>query len=341
MPYPTFALALSLLADPSWDALAPRGALRFWRLLEITQPPGQPLTSSALRVDERIVSYLKGLNYLDDRLEPLLSVVAAPGPGDLSPSQLDLVDAISTRCERAQVGAGPPVVQLCGPDATTKEAVAAGAAARLGRTLYTLPAETLAGQGGELEDVARLWHRESLLGAVALYLDAQDAELSSPGAGRARGCPLPGPQRRRDVSRHSRDVGRRAARAHGLPRRASERAAEQRTAWRRALGGSAGDRVESELAGQFRLNLPAIRRVAAEALAASPARGRELERRLWDECLLATRPRMDALAQRIEPKATWDDIVLPAAELELLREIAEPGRATAARSTSGGASPSA
>ena len=29
------------------------------------------------------------------------------------------------------------------------------------------------------------------------------------------------------------------------------------------------------------------------------------------------------LAQRIEPKATWDDIVLPAAEKTLLRQIAD------------------
>ncbi len=60
-PWPTFALAFELFDDPSWEALSPRGPLRDWRLVEITQLVGQPLTGSALRADERIVSYIKGL----------------------------------------------------------------------------------------------------------------------------------------------------------------------------------------------------------------------------------------------------------------------------------------
>jgi hypothetical protein len=67
-PYPTFALALSLFEDPVWEALSPERPLRYWRLIEISQPGVQPLTASALRADERIVNYVKGLNHLDDRL---------------------------------------------------------------------------------------------------------------------------------------------------------------------------------------------------------------------------------------------------------------------------------
>ena len=71
-PYPTFALAFALFDDPDWNALAPNAPLRYWRLLEISQPNAQALTASALCVDERILNYLKGLNYLDDRLVPLI-----------------------------------------------------------------------------------------------------------------------------------------------------------------------------------------------------------------------------------------------------------------------------
>ena len=35
-----------------------------------------------------------------------------------------------------------------------------------------------------------------------------------------------------------------------------------------------------------------------------------------------TRPRLDALAQRLDPKATWDDLVLPTEQTTLLRQIA-------------------
>src|SRR5204863_497363 len=42
----------------------------------------------------------------------------------------------------------------------------------------------------------------------------------------------------------------------------------------------------------------------------------------WRACRTQSRPRLDDLAQRIEPVAGWDDIVLPRAQLEILREVA-------------------
>ena len=39
--------------------------------------------------------------------------------------------------------------------------------------------------------------------------------------------------------------------------------------------------------------------------------------------LLHHSPALDALAQRIDPKATWDDLVLPAEQTKLLHQIAD------------------
>src|SRR5439155_13907902 len=89
-PYPTFALALALFDEPAWDVLSPERPLRYWRLLEIHQAGPQPLTTSPLRAEERIVNYLKGLNYLDDRLATLLTPLAGGPLGTsvaLPPSQ--------------------------------------------------------------------------------------------------------------------------------------------------------------------------------------------------------------------------------------------------------------
>jgi ATPase family associated with various cellular activities (AAA) len=322
MAYPTFALALSLFDEPTWDALAPRGNLRYWRLVEITQPAGQPLTSSPLRADERIVSYVKGLNYLDDRLEPLLTAAGPPGTDDLPPSQQAVVDAVAARWGRLAADELPPVVQLVGPDVPTKRLVAARAAAGLGRSLYALPAEALPSAHADLEDLARLWHRESILTAVALYLDAQEVDLAGGEDSKSEAVA-------RFLARSDgvAFLGTREVWA-GVPREQAvfdvdrPTAAEQRDAWEAALPVDGADAVASELAGQFSLNLPSIQRVARDALA-DPAGGTEgLRRRLWDDCLLTTRPRMDARAQRVEPKATWDDIVLPEPELALLRRIA-------------------
>ncbi len=96
-----------------WEALSPERPLRYWRLIEINQPGAQPLTSSALRADERVVSYLKGLNYLDDRLTPLLAPLTDTAD-DLPPSQQQQADTIVQHVRTASHGL--PVVHLLGAD---------------------------------------------------------------------------------------------------------------------------------------------------------------------------------------------------------------------------------
>jgi SpoVK/Ycf46/Vps4 family AAA+-type ATPase len=69
---------------------------------------------------------------------------------------------------------------------------------------------------------------------------------------------------------------------------------------------------------QFSLDGTAIGDAARSALV---GRGDDLESRLWTACRTQARPRLDGLARRLEPIATWDDLVLPAAQTESLREI--------------------
>ncbi|MBI3228893.1 MAG: ATP-binding protein, partial [Burkholderiales bacterium] len=47
-----------------------------------------------------------------------------------------------------------------------------------------------------------------------------------------------------------------------------------------------------------------------------------LQNHLWDACRDLTRPRLDSLAQRLDAKATWDDLVLPEEQMRLMRQIA-------------------
>jgi SpoVK/Ycf46/Vps4 family AAA+-type ATPase len=71
------------------------------------------------------------------------------------------------------------------------------------------------------------------------------------------------------------------------------------------------------------LNLVTIHQIGEAALAAPVGEGQSLDDRLWGACLAHTRPRMDQLAQRIDPKATWGDIVLPEEQSTLLHQIAD------------------
>jgi hypothetical protein len=302
MNYPTFGLALNLFDDPAWDVLSPQRGLRHWRLVEINQPAGQALVTSALRADERVANHIKGLNYLDDRLEPLLTPLDVDLTTPLPSSQRGVVEEVVRQWEN-----GLPVIQLAGTVAASKRLVAAHAAAVLGLVTYRLPATLLPRQPADLDNLSRLWERESRLLPLALYLDADDDGPDHEMArflGRCGGPVFL-------AARESRsETGRRSV---VLDVDAPVRA-ERADAWRHVLG-PVSDGFVDTLSGQFALDLPVIHQVAEAAAGDQDA--------VWRGCLNTTRPRLAALAERLRPRVGWDDIVLPESELGLLRQIAE------------------
>jgi len=322
--YPTFALALSLFDDASWDALSPERPLRYWRLVQIHHAPDRTLTVSPLQADERIVNFLKGMNQLDHRLSPFL----LPLPTDeqqmsLPPSQQRLVEQALAYLKQADTASHPPIIQLVGPDPISKQLVARQIAARLGVQLYSLPAQLIPTPARELEDFARLWHRESLLLPLALYLDACELEPDAPTSDLA--------QRIQQFLYRSdgvffldtRDVWYNLGQANCALDVRKPAPAEQIAAWDAALPAGT-DHLSPQLAAQFNLNLPTIHGLAQEVLNQAPTDLEpSLSDRLWQACLAFTRPRLDTLAQRIVPKATWDDIVLPPDQIRFLRHIAD------------------
>jgi hypothetical protein len=320
-PFPTFALALDLFDEPAWDVLSPERPLRYFRLIEIHQPGAQPLSTSPLRADERIVSYLKGLNYPDDRLTsflvPMDLDLAATA---LAPSQAAAVEIVLRRLNQSSLSLPLSPVQLLGADSISKHLVAQETAARLGRRLYRLPVELLPTASADVEMLARLWQRESLLLPLALYLDAQELDGAAP------------PERFGPLNRFlTRSNGvffigtrelmpRLAGREPIVLDVAKPTSGEQQDAWSAVLGTSAGE-SPSLLAAQFNLNFPAIQQFVALAKAEAAGSANSLPKILWDTCCASERPRLDSLAQRLEPKATWNDFVLPAAEMNLLKQI--------------------
>ncbi len=319
-PFPTFALALALFEDAAWDALSPERPLRYWRLLEINQPGAQPLTTSALRIDERIVNYLKGLNYLDDRVSSFIAPLEIdPVSAEVALSQNAVVKQIFGHWRREMETGALPIVQLIGADPISKQLVAHRAAAELNRILCRLPVEALPSAIADIETFARLWQRESRLLPLILYLDAEDADTAT--------------------GERSGTVTRFLARTHGfcflavreaLPRPGRESIAldvnkpdrsERQSAWAEELGPVAPE-SPALLAAQYNLNLPNLRQLARLARQESESAPESLPEKVWDLCRRSERPRLAALAQRLEPKMTWNDLVLPEAETKLLREIA-------------------
>jgi hypothetical protein len=314
--YPTFSLALAALPGADWNALTPSAPLRRWRLLELEA--GASLTQSRLRLDERILHYLNGISYLDERLQGLLQPL--PLPAALPPSQQVLAGRIAALW--SQAGSPSPAIQLGGEGAEDKLAIAAAAAAELGLHLQSIRAADIPLAAAEREALARLWEREALLDQWALLVDCEAVERPEQlGAVQSwleslhslvlvsGGEPL---------SLRQRPLVRLDATPPSL--------AEQRQLWQQSLGklGVGWNGQLDSLVGQFRLSESGIRSACwqvrnREAKSRSPA---ALAAQLWDSCRLQARPRLEDLAQRLEPAATWDDLVLPEPECQLLREIA-------------------
>jgi hypothetical protein len=306
-PYPTFALGTALFDDPAWDAMAAERPLRYWRLIEINQPTGQPLTVSALNADERIVNYLKGLNEdVDDRLRSLVSPMSDGDAQSLPESQRAVVEQIKSAFHVSPL----PIVQFVGRDSLSKQLVAKEAVRFFGLTLFRLSNEWMPTSAGELETFIRLWQRETMLLPVGLYVEAQGDSHSA--ALQRVVEQVRGPLFLDTVERWS-DLSRVSV----VIETARPTPEEQEAEWLEILG-EQGEQAASELANQFNFNLPTIRQVAATAMIGGE---KGLRSRLWEGCLTHSRRKMDTLAQRIDVKAQWDDLILPTDDKNLLCQI--------------------
>jgi ATPase family protein associated with various cellular activities (AAA)/winged helix domain-containing protein len=303
--FPTFGLALAALPEAHWSALSPDAPLRRWRLVE-TQP-GESLVGGALQIDERVLHHLTGVPAVDERLRGLVAVVTANAA--LPPSREAAADRVVALWTSAPGGRRPPVVQLCGFDAAGRRAIAAAACAKAGVTAVALDAGELPLAAVEQQTLARLWEREAALtgAALVLELDATDDAARARAAvgfleavGGLRLASVDEPLRPRLEPILRVDVPQLDA-------------GEQLELWRGALNGKGEVEELEAVAQQFRLGSGALAAAAAGVRAGGTA---------WDASREQARPRLDDLAKRIEPAATWDDLVLPEPQRRTLAEIA-------------------
>lgn len=318
-PYPTFSLAMSFLPDAHWSALTPVGRLRYWRLIE--PGSGDTLTAGPHRIDERILHYLTGVQYVDERLKGFVKPVSSTG--DTVPSHSEITRQAIAVWDGAIQSGNIPVLQLYGEDSKSRQTIAATACSGLGINLHTMQAHVMPIEPRELDALIRLWEREAILTQSALLLDCTGID----NADHARGAAI---SRFIEsarcaiivIGKEQRPISDRPSvswEVHKpMPR-------EQYSLWREILGSNnANGQIES-LVSQFNLNVSTLRDVCDEAL-----RIRLVEEQngdedfntiLWNTCRAKARPRLEALAQKISSAAGWNDLVLPEMQKRLLSEI--------------------
>jgi len=335
--YPTLSLALGLLPQPDWQVLSAQSPLRRWQMIAIGQ--GRSLTSSPLRIDERILTWLMGIDQLDGQLR-----------GWVRPVSLDLGDSsalvqshqvlvrqmVNVWSHELAAKAENPLIQLCGRESSDRKALAAATCQQLGLKLHQLAAATLPHQFPDLHQLAQRWQREALLGNSALLVEWDNrsadietmsqrlgqfvADVSTPvilSASERLGLGAIGGSDRKLITLD-------------VPLPTSH---EQLQLWESAVA-FAPEQLNGQLrrlVGQFNLNRGMIQAAYLSTLGhlelssevSTPLYQPErVEDLLWQACRVQSRQRMDNLAQRIDSTATWEDLILPQAQTSVLGDIA-------------------
>ncbi len=363
MSYPTFSLAMSLLPAAHWSAIAPASPLRYWRLIEIGG--GKTLTLSPLRINERILHYLVGIDYLDEPLRGIIEPLSANDYLLHSHQEIavKIADILTARFDPSPTpplqgeglnGVHPsptplfkggwgdreggwgvrfsqfpipnsPLLQLVGEEVASKRSIAQTACDIAGMKIAVMSANVVPTNTADLNNIILLWQREAQLNKSVLLLDCDEWDRNDAAKENAivqtienLNTPLI------ITSRDRRRAGLRSLITFEISKPTKD---EQLAIWENALGDIAptlNGQVEI-LISQFNLSAPSIYAVCTEALgylAGESDHSNSPLPQLWNMCRAQARPHLDELAQRIEPAATWDDLVLPETQLQVLKEIA-------------------
>jgi ATP-dependent 26S proteasome regulatory subunit len=316
LSYPTFSLAMLALPQAHWSAIAPHSPLRRWRLIEVGG--GKTLMTSPLRIDERILHYLVGVDYLDDRLRGIIEPLSANEY--LVPSQQQIAEKLAGILNNSV--SNSPILQLVGEEVASKRAIAQLACNISGIKIAVISANAVPNIATDFYNLMLLWQREAELNRSVLLLDCDEWEGNDSAKENALVQMIENINTPLMIT--SRDRRRAALRPFITFDVTKPTKQEQLTIWENGLGDiapSLNGQVEI-LTSQFNLSAPSIYAVCVEAKTQLKGNENQIANSLWDMCRTQARPHLDQLAQRIEPSATWDDLVLPEPQLQVLREIA-------------------
>ncbi|HVQ16471.1 MAG TPA: ATP-binding protein [Vicinamibacterales bacterium] len=303
----TFSLALSLVPESHWDAISPLGPLRFWSLIELDAAPG--VWQSSIRIDERVLHYMTGVAAFDDRLAGL----AERDDSSLDGAPPEISERIAAGLTRI---AGPLVLLVnATSDASRRRsgrAIARAAFHSAGlRTLWVrIPSSNA--DARDISDLGRRIDREALLtrAGVALSVGTDAAQTATAvrllGAMRAPVVAL-GALSPLDLS----DLPERTALRFSVP----DAKVSAPAAVSPAVAGAASRALQ-----QFRVDeavleqaLTSVEGVTDEAV---------IDAQVWNALRESARGGLDALAQRIESRATFKDLVVPSAVSSQLHDMA-------------------
>ena len=301
---PTMSVAVQRFRDAHWSALAPGRPLRYYRLVDLQTGPS--MTSRPIRIDERVLHHLIGIDYLDERLGHIIRPLPPP-------AALPRQHALRAQRLSELMVLGDVTPQLVGLHRTDRLSVAAAAATEMRHDCMVLDADDIPAGAADRDGFIRLWTREVLLSGGLLVIDV-DARVSPDveraAAGLAGRLPTPIVSAREPIDLRGPSVEIRVD-----PVETTERA----VLYSEALNGDVAD--VSRVADQFALSVEQMRASVHEA-SHSVSDTVDVGEALWMSARAQARPALQLLAQRIPAVATWDDVVIPEPQRAQLEHLA-------------------
>jgi len=323
-PFPTFGLAMQVFDRPHWSVVSRLRPLRYWRLLDLGSGP---LLQVPLAIDERILQYLLGVPATDERLDHIvhpLGDLEETFPDEERPELQDLAArGISHWMKPSRHRSR---ILLTGGRTGSRTDLFRAMCGKSGLHPWVLDAADLPDSAAERDRMARVVARETALWPAALLV--RTSRIPDVGALEAWLGGLDAPVAV-DV-----DGGSAAERLDGIRLSVpSLTAAQRKSLWRSRLGPLAS-RLDADLdsiVDAFPLDSREIGETA-EALQEMSIPGtadgaqNPLGPATWKICRQIARRSLDDLATHVEGAAYWEDLVLPASQATILRQIVTHAR---------------
>ncbi|MGF1938644.1 MAG: ATP-binding protein [Nostoc sp. ChiQUE02] len=324
---PTFSLVRNIFSTFNWSALTPQAPLQYWQLVQVQE--GDTLMESTLKIDQRIFYYLLGEPSLDPQLTGILQPIplGVAGNNSLPASHQRIAEQLAKIWMQPTDVNTSSLIQLCGADNTALRQIAIAASAFVEYNLGVISAKHLTSDSTKLQAIIRRIEREVILNNCIILLDCFNVfpgdtvfiQTISHLTENSR-IPLV------ITSRERLPLTQETYLTFDVPKLTTN---EQLAIWQDALGASLVELNPSveTLVSQFHLSQEGIYTAVSTAKGiintnpVSPGDTNKEATILWDSCRIQARPQLDDLASRINTNATWDDLVLPDQQQQLLREM--------------------
>ena len=337
--FPTPHLTVRILPEACWGSFLPDAPLLRWELIRMD--PGSIFSLRPLRIDPAIMLYLMGEPLQDNQLRPLIRPLSLTRLAELPPSHQPIAAAlhdiwVSPHDNQTVVH---PVLQFCCHEFSSTEAILADCQGRSQQPIYGLSMTQLAttpsvaANSNQLQLLLLRWERIARLTQGVLLINSYGFAAEG----------THGQLLQQILSSLATPVVLAVASKVFLRDRPiitfdipNLNPGEQRTLWKHHLGDALVDHLGPSLetlVAHFNLNGAAIAAVCQRAeaqLAKTPSqesptspggRPATIFQTLWTTSREQARPRLDALAQRLETQMSLADLILPETQLNTLKTI--------------------